>query len=162
MMPYFVTFLLLILANSVVYSQARRPDSHTKTLIQIPDISQHDIDTCTVVADYSTYVTSLLDSCTFTTATGATHFATCHKQCVAEETCVALTSSSTNVCEHCIKTTGSGNGNSYTQDDVMVVIEALNDRINGELSSSIMSTHLQYKMLLMGWFSLANKECYEL
>ena len=138
MMPYFVTFLLLILANSVVYSQARRPDSHTKTLIQIPDISQHDIDTCTVVADYSTYVTSLLDSCSFAPVTGATHFATCHKQCVADETCVALTFSSTNGCKHCIETSGSGNGNSYEQDDVMIVIEALNDHINGKFSS----THL--------------------
>ena len=147
MTSYLATCLLFILANSVVYSQARRPDSHTKTLIQIPDISQHDIDTCTVVADYSTYLTSLLDICTFTTVTGATHFATCHKQCVTDGTCVALTFSSTNVCEHCIKTTGSGNGNNYAQADVMIVIEELNDHINGKFSSSILSTHLLYKKL---------------
>ena len=133
MTSYFATFLLFIWANSVVCSQLCQ-DSTAKTIIKLPHISQDGIDTCTAVADYSTYVTSLLDSCTFTTVTGATHFATCHKQCVTDETCVALTFSSTNDCNHCIETSGSGNGNSYAQDDVMVVIEALNDHINGKFS----------------------------
>ena len=131
MASYFTIFVLFILANSEVYSHSCA-DRNTKTLIKIPYIPHRGLDTCTAVADYSTYLTSLLDTCTFTTAAGVTESDTCHTECVRDDTCIGFVFSSANVCERCIVTTGNGNGNSYPQADVMIVLEALNNNINGK------------------------------
>ena len=131
MASFFTIFLLFVWASSEVYSQLCA-DRNTKTLIKIPYIPHRGIDTCTAVADYSTYLTSLLDTCTFTTVAGVTESGTCHTECVTDDTCIGFVFSSANVCELCIVTTGNGNGNSYAQADVMIVLEALNNHINGE------------------------------
>ena len=128
---YFTIFLLVIWANTEVYGHLCS-DRNTKTLIKIPYIPYRGIDTCTHVADYSTYLTSLLDTCTFTTVAGVTESGTCHTECVTDDTCIGKVFSSANVCELCILTTGNGNGNSYAQADVMIVLEALNNHINGK------------------------------
>ena len=107
-----------------------------KTLTKIPHLLESDIGVCDDdITDYSTYLTSLLDGCTFSSVASITSYSKCHAQCVTDDTCVALTFSRTNGCEHCIEMAGSGNGNSYAQADVMVAAEALKIYINGDMNS---------------------------
>ena len=115
-------------------------EDNTKTLTKIPYLLQRDIGTCSDVTDYSTYVTSLLDTCVFTSVPSATYFSACQKQCIYSASCVAITISNINGCEHCVTGSGSGNGNSYAQSKIMLADEALRDFIDGMFFYQLLQT----------------------
>ena len=125
-----ICLLFVLMCSKTCLQQCS--DSNSKLLIKILTLDHLDVDTCSSVTDLTSHLTSFLDSCAFTPVPSATHFSTCHAQCVTDDTCVALTFSSTNGCQLCIETVGSGNGNSYAQTDVMVAVQALSNHINGK------------------------------
>ena len=109
------------------------PDSSKRTLVKVPQLFRYNISNpCVDGSDHSTYVTSLLDNCTFSQIPNAASFGLCQSACVTDVTCVALTITASSGCEHCLKTGAGGNGNSYPQNKLMVVIEELWSLIDGK------------------------------
>ena len=115
-----------------VTSQRECSLAATRLLTKIPLLAQRNIGTCRHINDYSVYITSLLDTCTFTPINSAVNFVECQGECALNLNCLALVFFASNSsCEHCVTGSGSGNGNSCSQSDVMISGVALRNYIDG-------------------------------
>ena len=108
-------------------------------LIQATHLSEHDLGTCVSVSDYSYYLTSFLDTCTFTRNAEATCRGACQYECIYGNGCNAMTYNTTHGCHICRTVAQeSGNGNSYPRDDVFVAGWMLRAYIDGQCAGSVM------------------------
>ena len=109
-------------------------DENDKVFMKGSRITAQDVQTCgSGIVDVIASVTSLLETCQFTSATGARTFAHCTRRCTRQDSCFALTYSSTNGCEVCIDTADvPGNGNTYDVSKIMVNLLSLRKHINGK------------------------------
>ena len=101
-------------------------------IIQGSTLQHHDLQTCDDVRDYSHYLTSFLDNCTF-----ASHDATgkgaCQYECLYGVDCYALTYTAAGGCKICRPSTSeAGNGNDVPLADIFVAGWKLKEYINGQ------------------------------
>ena len=105
------------------------------TMLKEAALADHDLQTCDVITDYSTYLTSYLDSCNFTPNPTAVWINSCTTSCHESPDCQAVTFSAAGGCELCLATSaGAGNGNTYDVSAIMIFAEHFSAYIDGNRS----------------------------
>ena len=125
-------FVLCCFENKAV--QAVCPADGRRTLISVSHaLPIFDLGTCDVIDDYTPYLTSHLDTCTFTPQPDKPMFGQCQAACNRNRDCLAMYLATGTGCELCLTTASSAgvNGNSYDVSTILIMAEALRDFING-------------------------------
>ena len=124
-------YMIYLLQTCIIAQQC--PGNRQKTLVKVPQLFRYNYtNPCLDVSDFSPYLTQFLDTCAFTSVTNAASFLKCQSECASDVNCVGMTISTSNGCEHCLKTSAGGNGNSYPQDKVMIAVEEFWNFIDGK------------------------------
>ena len=125
-----VRFFVIFRSLFIVFGQ-QCPSGPAK-LIQGSTLQHHDLQTCDDVRDYSQYLTSFLDNCTFTQSHDATGKGACQYECLYGGDCYALTYTTAGGCKICRPSTAeTGNDNDVPLSDVFVAGWKLKEFING-------------------------------
>ena len=125
-----VHFCVIIPSLLTVFGQ-QCPGGPAK-LIQGSTLQNRDLQTCDYVRDYSQYLTSFLDNCTFTQSHDATGKGACQYECLYGVDCYALTYTTAGGCKICRPSTAeTGNDNDVPLSDVFVAGWKLKEFING-------------------------------
>ena len=114
--------------------QAVCPASGRRTLISVLHaLPIFNLGTCDVIDDYTPYLTSHLDTCTFTPQPGKTMFGQCQAACNRNRDCLAMYLTTGSGCELCLATASGagGNGNIYDVSTLLLMAEPFRDFING-------------------------------
>ena len=108
------------------------PEAGAK-IIQATHLNTYDLRTCVNIRNYSDYLTSFLDGCTFEHSAEATGKGACHYECLYGHDCHALVYTAADGCQICRSASSptSGNGNSYRVADVFVAGWMLRSYIDG-------------------------------
>ena len=123
-------FYLICMYSAATAQQC--PGNRQKTLVKVQQLFRYNYSNpCIEITDFTTYVASFLDVCSFTPVANVISFMACQSACANNVTCVAMTLSVESGCEHCLQTNTNGNGNSYPQQKVMIAVEALWNFIDG-------------------------------
>ena len=127
-----IRFFVIFRSLFIVFGQ-QCPSGPAK-LIQGSTLQNRDLQTCDYVRDYSQYLTSFLDSCTFTghdtNGRGA-----CEYECLYGGDCYALTYTAAGGCKICRPSTSeTGNGNDVPLGDIFVAGWKLKEYINGQFN----------------------------
>ena len=126
-------YMIYLLQTGIIAQQCS--NNRQKTLVKLPQLFRYNYtNPCVEIDDFSPYLTQFLDTCVFASVTNAASFLKCQRECATDVTCVGMTVSTSTGCEHCLKTSAAGNGNSYLQDKVMIAIEEFWNFIDGKYS----------------------------
>ena len=105
------------------------------SMLKVAALVDHDLQTCDVITDYSTHLTSYLDSCSFMSDPTAVWINSCTTSCHESPDCQAVTFSLQGGCEMCLATSaGAGNGNTYDVSAIMIFAEHFSAYIDGNKS----------------------------
>ena len=128
---------LILLFQKIFSVFGQQCPSGPAKLIQATHLWKHDLGTCACIRDYSCYLTSLLDTCTFTRHGEATGRGACQYECIYGNGCNAMTYNATHGCQICRVALAPevGNGNSYPRDDVFVAGWMLRAHIDGQCNA---------------------------
>ena len=128
-------FLVFVICLCVACGQHCPPSGGPGKLIQASEVDKYELGTCDDVSEYSTYLTSFLDNCTFERSATATGKGACHYECLYGVDCFAMTYSAAGGCHICRPSpspSADRNGNSYPRHDVFVAGWRLTAYINGK------------------------------
>ena len=117
------------------FGQHCPPSGGSGKLIQASEVDKYELGTCDDVNDYSTYLTSFLDGCTFEHSDTATGKGSCNYECLYGVDCHAMTYSTVGGCHICRPSpspSADQSGNSYPRHEVFVAGWQLTEHINGE------------------------------
>ena len=132
---------ILIQFNSNI-AQSCSEQGNAWTMLKAAALTDHDLQTCDVITDYSTYLTSYLESCTFTSDANAIWMNSCTNNCHVNPDCQAVTFSTAGGCELCLATSaGAGNGHTYDVSAIMIFAEHFSAYIDGIQYLQIMQTN---------------------
>ena len=110
------------------------PGGEIRSLISVlHKLPTFDLGTCDVIADYAPYLTSHLDTCTFTPQPDKPMFGQCQAACSRNLDCLAMYLATDTGCELCLATASGagGNGSDYDVNKILIMAEPFRDFING-------------------------------